>query len=52
MILVITIIMITVQIAPTITPMMAALLLLSQDSTVGHDNTTCDCSKQAVIMTK
>ena len=44
--------MITVQSTPTIAPMMAALLLLSQDSAVGHDNTTCKCNKQAVMMTK
>ena len=50
MILVITIIMITVQIIPTtIDPIMAALLLLSPDSAVVHDNTTCKCNKQAVI---
>ena len=44
--------MITVQSTPTIAPMMTPLLLLSQDSAVVHDNITCKCNKQAVMMTR
>ena len=52
MVLVITIIMITVHTIPTTAAIMAVLLLLSPDSAVVHDNTTCKCNIQAAMMTK